>query len=404
MGLLRWLWSLVSTVFVLASLLALAEVSLRLYQLRGELNFTTPADCQPAGCPLAIASWYTGWELRPMASVQVKDPGGETFLFRTNSLGYRGDEIALPKPPGLFRIVCLGDETLLAPEIPEESTFCQQLRTLLQARTQYQIEVINAALPHGCPLTAWIAARHRLIGLQPDLVLLHVTWSDLADARELRRFTTSDRRGIPLCCTHPQFATPACVDLGPWRRQLCLLDWGCRQLSRRMEHAEQPAPSIWLNMERLADSTEFTEMVEPVKFLAELCVASHCRCVVWTTPYPWQLSSSATTKGSARKQAGLSAQSLVSSRTPFEKLMQICASWQIPCLDASLAFPRGSAADPLFLADQPRWSAQGHRVVAEFVSEQLIAQIPGPWSSPYFRSDAVPASYHSAPHPDKIPR
>uniref|UniRef100_A0A7C4LLL7 SGNH/GDSL hydrolase family protein n=1 Tax=Schlesneria paludicola TaxID=360056 RepID=A0A7C4LLL7_9PLAN len=403
-GLLRWLRTICTAVFVLVSGLALTEVALRIQRVRTPDDASLSATHRRGDCPLAVPSWHTGWELQPLATARVRGAQGVTIKFRTNSLGFRGEEVAVPKPPGLFRIVCLGDESILAPEVPDDATFCGQLQTLLQARTEYRVEVINAGLPRGCPLTAWLAARTRIVGLQPDLVLLHVTWSDLADDRELRRFAISDRHGVPLGCPHPQLATPACVDLGPWRRQFCVLEWGCRQLSQRVEQTKVPASSIWSNVERLAESAEFVDMIEPVKHLAKLCETTYCRCIVWTTPYPWQLSGSATAEGSARREAGVAANGLVTSRTPFETLMRTCAEWKVPCLDASSAFPQGSAADALFLPDRPRWSPTGHRLVAEFVGEQLIRHVPGPWSSPYFQRTTVPANYQSVSEPARIAR
>jgi hypothetical protein len=390
-GLFRWLRSVVGAVLVLVAGAALTEVALRLRSVKS----TGSAIASSAGCPLTIPSWQLGWELRPSAQALFSVETGDSIPFRTNSLGYRGPEVVIPKPPGTYRIVCLGDETLIAPEISEEATFCQQLRAGLQAQTQYPLEIVNAGSPHGCPLTEWLQFRTRVLALQPDLVLVHVTWSDLADDRALRRFTACDRHGVPLSCSHPQLSAKPCVNLEAWREQFCVVDWGCQTLWRKVEDVA-PSPStasIWSNVESTAGSTEYQQMLEPLKHLAALCEASYCRCVVWTTPAPWQLSGSATTEGDARRDAGVPANGLVTSRTPFEVLSQTLAEWKVPCLDASRAFPTGSAADDWFLPDQPRWTTAGNQRVAQFVAAQLMQGVPGPWSSPYFRSPTVPASY-----------
>lgn len=400
MGLFRWLRSLLGAILVLAALVALAEVALRLQAIPASTSVPSAASSDQPDCPLAVPSWQTAWELRPSSAVRVPTDRGEPVVFQTNSLGFRSDEVAIPKPPGRFRILCLGDETLLAPEIGHSDTFCELVRAGLQAHSQYPIEVINAALPQGCPLTIWLQMRNCILALQPDLVLVHVTWADLADDRALRRYTVCDRRGVPLCCSHPQLAARSCVQLGEWRQEFRVVDWGCRQLWKQVEDAvpARTSSSIWSNVETTAQSTEFVQMLEPLQHLARLCEAGHSRCVVWTTPSPWQLSGTATAEGAARRDAGVSADGLVTSRTPFETLSRTLADWKVPCLDASGAFPVGSAADALFLRDKPRWSVAGHRHAAQFVAAQLVQHLPGPWSNPYPRPQTVPASYtQSAP-------
>jgi hypothetical protein len=269
------------------------------------------------------------------------------------------------------------------------------LQELLQSRTQIPIEVINAAIPHGCPLTEWLTYRHRTLGLQADLVLVHANFADLADDRDLRRFTTCDRHGVPVCCSHPLLSKKACVNIGDWRNQFCVLDWGYQQVWKQVEETApvRQGPSIWSNVESLSDSGEYGQMLEPLKHLARLCDASYGRCVAWTTPSPWQLSATATAQGTARHEAGVPKKGLISSRAPFESMSRILRDWKIACLDAGGAFPSGSEADSLFLADQPRWTEAGHDRVARFVAEQVVQHLPGPWSSPYFRSNAVPVNY-----------
>ena len=48
--------------------------------------------------------------------------------FSTNSLGLRGQEPAIPKPAGLYRVLILGDETVLGPGLPEKHTLASRLQ------------------------------------------------------------------------------------------------------------------------------------------------------------------------------------------------------------------------------------------------------------------------------------
>ena len=76
---------------------AVCEVGLR---LAGIAVFPTT--------PYADSSYEVEWELKPnfdgtWAGVSIK----------TNSLGFRDEEIPLDKQPGEFRILCLGDSVTL---------------------------------------------------------------------------------------------------------------------------------------------------------------------------------------------------------------------------------------------------------------------------------------------------
>ncbi|HEB53493.1 MAG TPA: hypothetical protein ENI87_09590, partial [bacterium] len=51
------------------------------------------------------------------------------FRLRTNSLGLRGPDVAVPKPPGTFRIVMLGDSVTFGWGVDDEVTFARRLET-----------------------------------------------------------------------------------------------------------------------------------------------------------------------------------------------------------------------------------------------------------------------------------
>ena len=62
-------------------------------------------------------SWTVHHLLKPDVRITTTDPDtGTQVSWRTNSLGLRGPEYEIPKPVGVYRIVCLGDDSTLAPE------------------------------------------------------------------------------------------------------------------------------------------------------------------------------------------------------------------------------------------------------------------------------------------------
>lgn len=126
-----------------------------------------------------------------------------TGVRQHNSLGFRGPEIAIPKPPGTFRIVCLGGSTTYSTAVERiEDTFVAQLEAFLRAETGHQgIEVVNAGAPGGTSADALQTVAFRLGPVEPDLLLLHTGINDSA---------ALTLQGHQLDYTHgrPPFVTP----------------------------------------------------------------------------------------------------------------------------------------------------------------------------------------------------
>lgn len=109
-------------------------------------------------------------------------PGSELRVLghqvRFNALGLRGDEIAIPKPPGRYRVVCEGGSTtfdFLAPD--DASTWPARLQKRLP-----DADVVNAGFPGWTTLESLVSLEIREIDLQPDLVIVFAGINDLQPA------------------------------------------------------------------------------------------------------------------------------------------------------------------------------------------------------------------------------
>lgn len=101
-----------------------------------------------------------------------------------NSLGFRGPEIAQPKPEGVYRIVAIGASTTQGFGIKHnEDTYPAQLQRILRDEYGFaQVEVINAGVP---AYTSWenlVNLQFRILDLSPDLILIYQASNDI-DAR-----------------------------------------------------------------------------------------------------------------------------------------------------------------------------------------------------------------------------
>ena len=96
----------------------------------------------------------------------------------TNSWGFRGEEVELQKLPGTVRIVGLGDSFMFGWGVEQEETYLARLESLLNARSEGRVEVLNLAVP-GYNTTMEVAALEaRGLAFEPDLVVLHFFRND----------------------------------------------------------------------------------------------------------------------------------------------------------------------------------------------------------------------------------
>ena len=122
---------------------------------------------------------YTGWLLR-VAPTRM----------RTNARGGRGP--AIPPKSDALRIVALGDSFTFGQGVEEDEAFVQVAAAAL-AQPGRGVEVLNFGVPgHGQPQGVALL-EHRLLDLEPDVVLLNVFANDLSaeDSYCLRGRTTN---------------------------------------------------------------------------------------------------------------------------------------------------------------------------------------------------------------------
>ena len=386
-----------------------AEVGVRVYE-----GVTGDTVCRPndvdCGDPLklTVPSWSFYQELKPsaFARVECRDTDSEIEL-RTNSIGLRGPEPAIPKPPEVFRVVVIGDETILAPETPESDHFCTVLQNLLQQQSRSKVEVINAGVPGHCPLTEYLLFKQRLMSLQPDLVMLHYDWSDAADDRKIRRHARCDANKVPQSCPNSKLiAVKKVRPQDVWRQQFRLVDWGLstvgnewkKKLERQtaISRDVDTNPYAWLREERPQQNVAFRNSVRPIVDLAQLCRSSQCPFVLLTSPKPWQVSAKCSRGEGVRLAAGVAREACFSSREPFNVLARFAQNAKIPFVDGSTVMTPGQDAEANFLRHAPRWSPTGHRRFAELVGNYIIENASGPWNVPYTPQNVQPVN-HSEP-------
>lgn len=98
---------------------------------------------------------------------------------RHNSMGYRGDEIILPKPENEYRIVCIGGSTTYTVMTGYRESYPYLLQEQLFGLGHGNVTVINAGVLGWTTWESLINFQFRVLDLEPDMVILYHALNDV---------------------------------------------------------------------------------------------------------------------------------------------------------------------------------------------------------------------------------
>lgn len=161
-----------------------------------------------------------GWAVRPQL---VDVPAFDGRRVSSNTQGLRGRrEYAVPKPPGVQRVLVLGDSFTFGDEVSDDETYCH----LLQASLPADVEILNLGV-HGYGHDQMLLYLQEVgARYQPDVVLLGFVAQDME--RNLLAFRDFAKPHFDLTASGLRLGgspvpTPEALIAGEWRR-LKLLD------------------------------------------------------------------------------------------------------------------------------------------------------------------------------------
>src|SRR5262249_20953813 len=154
---------------VTVAFLAVAEAVAR--------RFETPAPARPLADTHGL-DWETEWQgdLFVMNSTSVGWPPWEAF----NRDGMRDRPHPVDKPPGTYRLVCLGDSVTLGYGFPRDRAFPQRVQALLDARGP-GVEVFSVAIIGWSTRQERYAYERIARRYHPDAVVLAIVLNDMED-------------------------------------------------------------------------------------------------------------------------------------------------------------------------------------------------------------------------------
>jgi len=107
-------------------------------------------------------------------------PGWSRGPNRHNALGYRGDEIEVPKPAGVFRIALIGGSTTYQTGVEDfRKSYPYLLQQLLNGPGRPRVEVVNAGVPAYSSWESLLNLQFRVLAIQPDLVVIYDNLNDV---------------------------------------------------------------------------------------------------------------------------------------------------------------------------------------------------------------------------------
>jgi hypothetical protein len=349
-----------------------------------------------------------------MQSAALPGRNKPTHLIEINSQGWRGPEVSLKHPAGVFRIALLGDSFIEAFEVPFDKTVGEVIARRLSASRGSPVEVLNFG--HGGYGTTQelLTLQHDVWKYSPDLVLLAVTTgNDVSD--NFRALRQADNvpyhvyRGTELVLDTSFLQAPGYRSRALWTRRLSGVIRYSRlaQLINRVRHLRRrraiqranadaaPGDEIGLRDEvhvppKTPDWKEAWRVTEGVLgLMQEECRKHNTPFALVTLTRGIQV-----TLVPGKKEEFLRELGAKDLYYPEHRLQEFGARRQIPVLNLAPMMARQAEARHVwFHADRDslgvgHWNAAGHEAAGELIAPWLAREVIP--RSPDFTAQTTP--------------
>jgi len=295
--------------------------------------------------------------LKPLADARTpsREGRGVPVRYRTNSFGLRDPERAVPKPPGTFRILMMGDSFIEGVGMESEFTVCAVLERILgRDRPTGRVEVVNGGCASFSPLLESLFLKHTGLRLEPDLVILNLDMSDVQDDYFYEMQAEYGRDGRPV-------RVPGVFDPAGWQTLRPIRE-GDISSDRYFHTRGDAAP----DRETLA---HFDRTWSHILAAYRLARDAGARFLLVAYPMGHQVDAKEWGNGRTyyRFEAGM-------HRGPlFPYLERKAREADIPYLSLLEGFRR-SDTRPLFLDPDGHWNRAGHDLAARLIAEHLARE------------------------------
>jgi len=330
---------------LVAIVVAAAEYAIRVRQTRAY------------GTAATIENYYTVDE---RIGLRVPIPNLKSGHVTTNSLGFRGPEIQVPKPAGTIRIAFLGASTTWCAEVSSNEMAWPHIATegLRRAFPGTAFDYVNGAVPGYVVSSSLKNLQHRVAPLQPDVIVIYHATNDLSV--ELRELAAA--KGV---------TRTAQVEPPSWLANHFLL-WNLAEKNLRVWVAQRKAEAKVGRLE--IDAPSLGERFR--RDLTELVRASqqHARLVAVAT-FSTQLRAGETPEEQIRASASalyympfMTPSGLLASYARYNQIIrEVAASTGAVLVDNENDIP----GDPQHFTDTVHFADAGSKAMADRVSRTL---------------------------------
>lgn len=327
-----------------------------------------------------VANTYSKFEQRDFSYIQ-----------RVNNAGLRGQDIAIAKPEGHYRIIMLGDSFTMGKGVEDDETFSAHLNTLLNHRSYScepkRIEVLNAGVDSYSPVLSYIQLTRDLARLNPDTVILNLDVSDLVQENAYRSEATYNDDGNVAAVPGTKRDLTVSERFRRWIENHLFMTrlilfytnklLGYRDLTIRgvVNEANPEIVQHTLASDTIDRTEQWRGIFDSILRIKHYCDENSIEFAL--TIYPWghQVSGNEWIPG---RYAFMAKNAVVSDRS-VKSVVKFSNSANIRLINLFPAFKAYQGSQPLYFKYDMHWTAAGHQVVAESMGRFLTDNFSQLW-------------------------
>jgi hypothetical protein len=342
---------------------------------------------------------WTGWTLIPKRRVDVRSEESSSrkrVRVEVNALGLRDVERRFEKPPGVYRILVLGDSFIEGDQVPLDSTVTRHLERALDGIGGRRVEVWNCGVNGYTTSQELLYLRHVARGFRPDLVVnFFLAANDVADAvpalaTSLRNrpfyreagdslvldlsFFREDAPPVAWLRLHSRLFTWA-----NFQRQVFLMrrrgyagaEWKGEGMPPSLQIYAAHPDSVWSHAwdltERLTIALREEARLQGADFML-VVISSGAQ------EHP------GARRGTEAAWAKWQSRADLSLEMPERRMQRLCDAHGIECVQLLPAFraEQTRTNQPLHFQWTAHWNAGGHALAARVVAERIAARLGPP--------------------------
>jgi hypothetical protein len=292
---------------------------------------------------------------------------------KINALGIRGPERAIAKPPGVRRLIVLGDSFVVALEVPYEQTVTALLELRAAAARAAPVEGIALGMTSYGQAQEWLWLQRTGVPLAPDVVLLMVHLGNDVEDNYMPFGTGSSRPYYDL-------AGGALVQVG-WPDRSARWKYAVAKHLRSFILLREVALRVAF-LKRAAGRAGLLNFAAGKRIDPEL-IDKQRRGWALTLALIREIARTSEAAGALPLVAWHGTFPTGTEQTPAQAIAAFCAAERLECLDLHAAL---TGRAELFVPDDEHWSARGHERAAELVWQRWGRELAGDATSTPRRS------------------